>query len=694
MNQTDDEIVDEIKERFKFAMDYEAYTRLLNVDDYKFGIGDSDNGYQWPDSTARNRQAGNQPMLTINETRVRCLHIINDAKQNKVACKISPTGDEATKEAADIFEGVIRHIEYQSQAEDVYDNAVKSQVYMGIGYWRICTDYVDDKSFDQEIYIRPVKDPLTVYLDPDINEVDGSDARWGLFFKDIPRKQFDDEYPKLKDQIGRDPLGELTVGQLPEHKIRLVEYYRRTPKKDKLIATPDGKMMFASQLVPELIAALKEDPETKIRPVTRHEVEWFKVAGGKIVGRGKWPSQYIPIVRVPGEESFVDGIYDRCGHVRALKSAQRMKNYWFSSAVEFVALQSKSPYIGPMDAFDGLETYWNQANTSNLAWLPYKAYDESGRLVEKPQRQEPPTMAQAHLQGMQMASIEMQNVSGQNESDMGKESNEKSGIAIQQRQRRGENATYGFVDALAFAVRYTGRILIDMIPKVYDTARVIQIIGDDGEQTAVHIDPQAKQPLSQVPQQAGQPPKQIFNPAMGRYAVEADVGPSWGTRRQETFNALVQIISTQPELSHIIGDLLFKSADFQGADEMAERLKNMIPPQALGGPGPELQAAQAEITKLNGVIAKIMQQLVEAKQENDNGTVKHGIEEFRAMTDRMQAIKDIDPEVLVPIVRQMAHDATGLPLPALQSMHGLTPGSPQARGEAPPPPPTQPQGMT
>ena len=666
---TEDDLIKEVKERFKAAQEWEEHTRRLNIDDLRFGTADSDNGYQWPQGIAKQRKLGDQPMLTINKTRVHCLHIINDAKQNKVAIKISPTGDGATYDAAQILQGVVRHIEYQSNAQDVYDNAVWWNVYTGIGYWRVTTDYIDDATFDQEIYLKPVNDPLSVYLDPDITEADGSDAKWGLLYEDVPRWQFEKDYPQHAD-VTSDPLLELTAGLKSDTHIRVVMYYRRNPKPDTLISKADGTTVLKSQLkgADAILEGLLAEPGVKTRKVKRHAVEWFKIAGGRVCAKGDWPSQYIPIVRVIGEETYIDGTYDRRGHVRALKDPQRMYNYWASANVEMVALQPKSPFIGAMASFDGLETYWNQANTSALAWLPYNGYDDEDRPLPPPQRQVPPQMAEAHMAGLKIAAEDMQLVTGQHEEAMGQQSNAESGIAITARQRRGDQATYHFVDSLASAIRYTGRILIDMIPNVYDTARVIEIMEEDGSQKSVQIDPDHPEAMSQ--DQEGEDVAIIFNPSIGRYAVTADVGPSFGTKRQEAFNAIMQLIGADKGILPIAGDLLMKAADFPMADELAERLKNMVPPQALGGPSAETQAMQAQLAQQQQVIQKLMGELVAKQSEAQS---KHELEEYRAETDRMQAIKSIDPDALKPIVRQMVLEAMGNSVAELQERHGIQP---------------------
>ncbi|TPG50185.1 hypothetical protein EAH75_01430 [Rhodanobacter glycinis] len=351
----------------------------------------------------------------------------------------------------------------------------------GIGYWRVVTDYPNERTFDQEIYLRRVKDPLTIYLDPDITEVDGSDARFAFVYEDRPRELFEKEYPKYKDSAPHGTLGESGDGWSDKDTVRVAEYYRRKEKKDKLIATESG-VVKASNLPPEIRAEMLADPNAKVRDIIEQEIEWFLIVGDEIADKNIWPGKYIPIVRVIGEETVIDGKLDRKGHTRALKDPQRTYNYWTSAAVEFVALQSKTPYIAPVEAISGLEVYWESANRDNLALLPYNGLDDQGKAIPPPSRQAPPTFAPAYLQGLQVSGEELQAVSGQYEAQFGEKSNEKTGIAIQARQRKGDNATYHYIDHQAIAIRFTGRILIDLIPKIYDTKRVLRIVEENGDQ--------------------------------------------------------------------------------------------------------------------------------------------------------------------------------------------------------------------
>lgn len=489
----DEELLVEARARFKRCEDWEGDFRKLFTEDLKFVNADSDNGYQWPEAMRLQRTEDAKPWLTINKTRQHALMVINEAKENKPSVKVNAVGGDASYDSAQVYEGVIRHIEYQSNAGDVYDTALEFQVKAGIGYWRVMTEYVGDDSFDQEIYIRRIRNPLSVYLDCDIKEIDGSDAKYGFIFDDMKRKDFERKYPAHKDDISPGTFGQYS-DWLGKDLIRVAEYYYVTYKKDTLIALPlpDAQgneqltMITLSELkqaMPDLAKVAMADKTIQKRTIQRPSVDWCLIAGDKIIDRSQWPGSTIPIVRVVGEEMIIDGKLDRKGHVRNLKDPQRMYNYWSSSAVEHVALQTKTPYLADTRAIEGFESIWATANTENHAYLPYNSTDEQNQPVMPPSRQEAPVMSAAYMQGMQVAAEEMKMVSGQNDALMGAPTQEIAGVAIARRQKQADRSTMHFRDNLAKAIRYTGKIFIDVIPKIYDTPRTIRILAEDGGMT-------------------------------------------------------------------------------------------------------------------------------------------------------------------------------------------------------------------
>lgn len=674
------QVLKESRKRFRRCVDWEKTARTLQVADIKFAEGDSDNLYQWPENVRARMEQNDRTLITVNKTKQHCLDIMNDARQSRVAIKIRATGGGASAESAQVFAGVVRHIEYISNAATAYQHALSFAVRGGIGYWRVVTDYANDDSFDQEVFIRRVRDPLSVYLDPDINEFDGSDALFGFVFTDIPRDEFERQYPELKDTEGKSSIFTASETWAGENEIRMTEYFRRVEVKDRLLAYDDPdqpaqegqqqaqKVARASELPAEMVKALLAIPSTKVRPIKSHKVEWFKIVGDHIAEEREWPGIYIPIVRCVGEETVIDKELDRKGQTRALKDAQRMFNYNAVGSVEFGALQSKSPWVGPADAIEDYSQIWETANKQNHAYLPFNHMDDNGQPIPAPTRNHPPMGAPAFIQGMQDSAEWMRMVSGQYQADMGAPSNERSGVAITARQRQGDNATYHFLDHQGIAIRYTGKILIDLIPKIYDTERVVEIMAEDGTATKVKIDPQAQDATQKV-EETREEVALIFNPKVGKYEVESDVGPAFATQRQEAWTAYVQILTQNKDLVHIIGDLAFKCADFPGADEIAERLKRMVPQQALeDGPSPDLMKAQQQIQEMQGLLKSLAEKLADKTATHATEQEKLAVSAYDAQTKRLSALKEAlvtDPEGLISLVRQVISEAEATSGPGL-----------------------------
>lgn len=647
MSAKNDKIVQEAVKRFNACQSYESSARAYFRQDYRFSNGDARNLYQWDKERRQERDATQRPYLTINKTRQHCLQIINDGKQNKPSISIKPTGGDATYESAQVLQDLVRHIEYRSNASLAYDNASSFQVQAGWGYWRVVTDYVDENSFDQEILIKPIQNPLSVYTDPYAMEPDKSDMRFGFVFEDIQREELIIRYPEYEGKLPQtSALGNTEPGWIGEDKIRVCEYYRVIETKDTLVFnTETGATMYRSDIPGPIWSAgegMANDPKIKTRPTIKKSVEWYFIVGDEIKEQNIWPGKYIPIVKLIGEEFIIDGVFDCRGHTRALLDPQKMYNFMSSAAVEFGALQTKVPWLMPIAAVENYEMIWKNANTTNYAYLPYKSgIDIDGQPIPVPVRIEPPVSAPMSLQGMQVAAAEMQMVSGQFDANMGEKGNERSGIAIAQRQKKGDNATFHYIDNMNNAIRYTGKIILDIIPKIYDTPRVLQIIGEDGEPSPVQINPQQEQALQQETNFEGEIVSRSLNPKVGQYSVQSDVGPLFATRRQEAFDAFTLIMTQAPQLTAIIGDIMMKSADFPLADEAAKRLKNMVPKQALGlGPSPEEAQMQATIEQMTQMNRDLLDKIAIMQSELVRNAGKTAVDRENAVTNRLKVLFD------------------------------------------------------
>ena len=645
------------RSRLALAMSALSESREDEIDDLKFYAGSPDNHYQWPADVLATRGAvqgqtiNSRPCLTINKLPQHVRQVTNDQRQNRPGAKVIPVDDDADIEIADIFNGMIRHIEYISDADVAYDTACENQVTYGEGYLRILTEYCDANTFDQDIRIGRIRNSFSVYMDPTIQDPTGADAKWCFVTEDLTRDEYERLYP---DAAPITTLQSLGVGDqsisnwLNEDTIRVADYYYIDHDKATLNLYPGNVTAFSGSPEDKQLAAIYGKPK-KSRESDRVKVKYCKINGYEILEERDWAGKWIPIIRAVGNEFEIDGRLYVSGIVRNAKDAQRMYNFWVSQEAEMLALAPKAPFIGYGGQFEGYEDKWKTANTQNWPYLEVNpdVTDGSGSVLPLPQRAQPPMASSGLLQAKAGAAEDIKSTTGQYNASLGMGSNERSGKAILARQREGDVGTYHYGDNLARVVRHVARQLIDLIPKIYDTQRVARIIGEDGETKMVKINPDQQESVNKIVDQQGVTIEKIYNPAVGKYDVVATTGPGYATKRQEALEAMAQLLQGNPQLWQVAGDLFVKNMDWPGAQEMSKRFKKTIDPKLLseGDDNPALQAANQQIQAMGQEMDQMHQMITNIGKSFESQTLqnehfKTDLQAYDAETKRLTALSN------------------------------------------------------
>ena len=661
------DLLDTMRHRMTMAVSAYSSSREDELDDLRFMAGSPDNNWQWPQDVLSTRGSvqgqtiNARPCLTINKLPQHVKQVTNDQRQNRPSGKVIPANDDADVEVAAIYDGIVRHIEYMSDADVAYDTACENQVTYGEGYIRILTEYCDEDSFDQDLKIGRIRNSFSVYMDPMIQDPCGSDAQWCFITEDITKDEYERAYPDAMPctSIQQQGVGDQAISQwLAEDTIRIAEYFYVEYEKDELLQFPGEVTAFKDSMEAKQMQAMGFDPVRK-RKVDRRKVMWIKTNGYEVLQESEWAGKYIPVIRVVGNEYEVDGEIHISGIVRNAKDAQRMYNYWVSQEAEMLALAPKAPFIGYGGQFEGYEHQWKTANTTNWPYLEVNpdVTDGAGAALPLPQRAAPPLPQTGLIQAKLGASDDIKSTTGQYDSALGQTSNERSGRAILARERQADTGTYHYVDNLARAVRYVTRQLVDMIPKIYDTRRVARIIGVDGETDMAQIDPMQPEPVRKIEDENGVVIDKIYNPGVGKYDVVVTTGPSYMTKRQEAMDAMSQILQGNPNLWAVAGDLFVKNMDWPGADEMAERLRKTIDPAVLADQDedPALQAAQQQMQAMGQEMEQMFQMLQNVSQSMESQKLR--IDEYNAETKRISAVSaGMNPEQVQEVVMQTLRD--------------------------------------
>ncbi len=585
MAEKDKAFIELAMERWKLAEEAEAETRKASLDDLKFSTGGEN---QWYAEIVSQRRLEGRPCLTMNRTQQMIRQVVNEYRQQRPAIHVNPVGDGADVETAEIMEGLIRHVEVNSEAEVAYDDAFEAMVRCGFSYWRLYTQMVNDGTREQEIKIGRIRNSFNVYMDPACSEPDCSDAQWAFVVRDFRHKEYKARYSESAAASLADftSEGDNPPAWMNETFIRVAEYYY-----------VDGA-------------------DDKGRPIIR----WALINCIEVLKRTDWKGRYIPLVRVVGDDLEIDGKRYLAGLVRQMKDPQRQYNYMRSAAVEAVALAPKAPWVAAKGQLENLEEEWKQSNRKNVAVLQYNQVDIAGKPAPPPQRNvaEPPIQAMAIM--CQMADNDLMAAAGVNIERLGgDQGSEKSGRAIIARQQQSQVSTANFSDNMARARRYCARQLIDLFPHIYDVTRIQRIIKPDAtvDRVVIYKGQEAKGQAEELKMQNAI--GKIFDVSAGRYDVTVSIGPSFQTRRQEAAAMLIEFGKAYPQIAPFIADLVARNSDWPGAQEIADRLLKMLPPELQDNdqstPEARLRKSQGQVQQLSQLVDGLTRQVNELSEE-------------------------------------------------------------------------------
>lgn len=620
------DILVEAKQAFERCKDADSHNHLTSLADLKF----SKLQEQWPEEIKNQREAEHRPVLTIDKTQAFIRQVVNDSRQNKPQIKVRPVDSGADRETADVIAGLIKNIEYTSNADIAYDTAIESAVAGGFGYIRVGMDYAFDDSFDMDLTIDRVLNPHSVYGDPHSTSADGSD--WNEAFvidrmtKDEYKRRFGSKMQVSFDDDAWDQAGDWR----DETTVMVAEYWTRKEVEREIVKLNDGRIFSKEQVEtdPDIalgieIGALRV---VSARMSKTHKVKQVIMSGVEVLETNDWPGKYIPIVPVYGDEFAIEGKRYFRSLIHPAKDAQMMFNFWRTNSTELVALAPRVPYIGPKGAFDHDQERWDTANTKSHSYLEYTG-------PTPPQRQ-PLDMgvAAGSLQEALNASDDMKAIIGMYDASLGARSNETSGKAIMARQREGDISTFHFIDNLSRAIRQLGRVLLDLIPHVYSAERIIRVIGEDGKETSVQVNqpgPKMDEKGKPVVDEQGQAIIALHDLTAGKYDLTVEAGPSFTTRREEAAAQMTEMIRALPQAAAILGGPLVKSMDWPGAQEIAEKLEKLDPTNQ-----PQIPP------QLKEQVEKMQARLAELEQENQQLKSDDAVERYDAETKRTKVVGD------------------------------------------------------
>lgn len=614
----------------------ESENRRMAQADLKFSYGD-----QWPTNVKTDRTLSGRPVLTINRTDTFIRQICNQQRQQRPRIRVHAVGDKATKQTADVIAGIIRHIEVNSAADTAYDVAFESAVRGGWGYFRLVTAYEREDSFDQEIRIVPIENPFSVHHDG--FAPDGSDMERCVITDKVRKSTFHQLYPGKDDGSNWVAADSDLKGWVDKTYVRIAEYFYVDRVPDQLLQLSTGDSVWQSDF-----AKLDDDDKAHMeklgisvvngRESFRRIVRWCMLTAMEVLEEKVWPGRFIPIIPMYGNIQIESGKRKKFGVVRFARDPAMASNFWKTAATEYMALAPKPKWLIAAGQDAGFEHEYRRANLSNDPTIHYKLLDAAGRPVPPPSRIQTDPPPNGILELTQMADSDLSAVLGMIDPAMRIGGN-VSGKALDSERLQTDNTTFNFYDNLCRSLRWGGILILDLVPKILDAARIMRIIGEDGRPSQVPINTPQTQQVQQPDGTMVAVQKILNDVRVGTYDVTLDTGPGYNTKRQEALDTLNGMMAANKVLGEKIAtvapDLIMRLSDAPYSEQIADRLAAGNPMAQVDELSDVPPAAQMQIKQQ----AAQIQQLTQAVQTLQ-GHIKTRVDEKTvselAETDRVK----------------------------------------------------------
>ena len=669
-------LLKEIRDRLDLCTNNtaEQENRKTFVEDTEF-----ENGKMWDEDAKKEREEDGRPCITINKTQQITKNIIGDALQNKITIKVKPVDGDGDPYIAELYNGIIKNIETTSQADTAYNTAFGFAVRGGWGYLRVINEYCNEDSFDQDIKIKRIINPLSVRDDPEAQELDRSDRQFLFITDDIPLERYKKEY-KDSSVTSNLPVeyGDQERFWIGDTTVRVAEYFRRVEKSDTLFQIEGGPTIRGSEIrrrggsvieidgnnitsilsgedefnsemyfdLPDGKYLVNEEESARVtnqRKTKIPTVEWYKTNGIEILeGPMEIPCKHIPVIFMPGDEIWIDGKQILRSALKWSKDPNRLYNWARSTAIETMSMAPRQPYLVSAGQLKGYEPIWDSLNRKVLPYLPYNDV-ESGKV---PQRQQGTFPDMGADREAMMASDDIKSTSGKYDASLGAAGNETSGKAINARQRQSDVATFVFTDNKVVALSYLGRVLIDMIGKTYDSERVVRLLNEEGGEVwetinKAVIDPKTGQEVT------------INDVTTAKYDVVVTAGAAYATKREEALDGMIALVQAFPIVAPILAPRIAKNSDWPEAQEIGEEMQKLLggPPPGGEGDQPPADGAQdkeSEIDMINKVLTAQGKDLVnqERTKKLEDGDLDSDERTKQLITEALDRILEFNPGLL------------------------------------------------
>lgn len=641
-------ICDEIKENVGRWYDYFAHNIEKFRDDKEFY-----NGKQWSDIELTNYESKGKKALVHNMIKPIGRQILGELKNMQPDLNLIPADALHSNPQNDmLMSGLVRHIGYNSKASQAYSTSLLNQMSGGWGVLGLELVYDDDMTFDQTPKVRRFTEPQNVFFDPIAKRADKMDGAFCGTFQVISEDNFKKLYPKASFVAGINILGNSNtyLNFVDSKSTVIVEYYRRETKRKTLVQltnSQDFKIEVLEADVEQAIAQYQQYmtmngiplldipalTESNRRKTKVCKIKCYKVTNDQILEQTEWvSSKLLPFAFVDGMSSYQDGKQITESFIFSAKTPQKVYNYAISEITAGLAKSRKeSAYMTPTQMKGHEHVYENPDR--QLGNLPYNVDPQA---PQGPIPRPPDVISPSIFQMADQAKEDIQRTLGIYEPNRGQLPNDTSGVAIGRTIMQANLSLVLIMQNLYDGMQAIGELILDVIPKVYDTERVVSLLDATG---------QLKNTIINQVQRGGNVNNDVTSAV---YKLEIKPVATFEIQKQMVSDMMFKLAGLAPQNAPLVCDLIASLIDSPISGQLVKRLQTTLPPQILQeekGLPPTPQPPSPQEQLLMGQIKTMQIQQQKMMEEIKNMQADRAIKAEQLQFNKVQHTNDVHMQV-------------------------------------------------
>jgi len=397
----------------------------------------------------------------------------------------------------ELVEAHLRALFFDAENDKLQYNIYSDLLAGGFSVLEVYTNYINDMSFEQNIYVDRVFDPTLTGFDPLARESHKGDGKFCFQIYPKTREEFEAEYgTKLTSNMKYSKtIGGFGWSYKNEKQdiVLICDYYEKQYKKQKIVKLTNGytvnKDDYEKAIAQWELDGILEQPPLIIDERTSYKetIVRYRFCENEMLDFSQTNYSKLPLVFVDGNSVMMSQGDTQQQvtrpYVYHAKGIQRLKNFAGQTLANELENLVQHKFMVAIESIpeDYKEAYQNIQKADTLVYNHFLNKDMPEVTLPPPREVQRTPIPPEVTNTFKLSDEMTQTILGTYDSALGTNANQLSGVAIANGAMMSNTASVPYVVGYTKGLNRVAQIYVDLLPKYFRTPRSLPILLPSGK---------------------------------------------------------------------------------------------------------------------------------------------------------------------------------------------------------------------